>query len=286
MESNVKKVLVLWAKWMLWNAIFSYLKEKDNLKVIWTSSKAEDWLYQIIIGQDYIDNLDVLFSQNSFDYVINCIWVIRPKSNDLDDYKKTLIVNAHFPKTLQKFSYKFNYKLIHFSTDCVFDWKKWLYTLEDIPNEFEIYGLSKYLWEINDNKNLTIRTSILWVEQNNNSRNLLNWFLSNKDWSEISWYPYAKWNWLTTLTIAKIIEKIIMEDIDITWLVQFWWENTSKYDLLLLFNEIFWKKLIIKPDITVKSNKIIIPSEEQMLFDKIISPLKSQINDLKEFYNL
>lgn len=282
----MRNVLVLWAKWMLWNCIFQYLSKNTSLHTIGTSSKLEDWFLEFSVGEDYLKSAEEIFSVSRFDYVINCIGTIRPDTSSVNDSTKSLIVNAHLPKTLQKFSFKYWFKLIHFSTDCVFDWRRWSYSEDDIPNELWIYGLSKYLGEIDDGKNLTIRTSIIGIELWNNSRNLLNWFLSNKEGSQVSWYSNVFWNGLTTLTLAKIVEKIIIENLDISGLVQFWWENISKYELLGLFNEIFAKNITIVEDRTIQSNKTMILSKEQEMFRSIVLPLREQITELKTFYRL
>lgn len=285
MELKSKKnILVLGAKWMLWNSIFSYLWKNTILNIFWTSSKEELWYIPFLVNLDYLDNLDNLFKNYKFDYVINCIWSIRP-DDKIDSYNKTLLINSHLPKSLQKLSNKYDFKLVHFSTDCVFNWMNWDYSIDDIPNEFGLYWLSKYLWEIDDNKNLTIRTSIIGLELWN-SKNLLNWFLSNKDWAEIYWYSNVLWNWLTTLTIAKILEKIIIDNIELSGVHQFWGNKISKYDLLILFNKIFWKKIIIKQETSIKSNKVIIPSIKQVLFNEIITSIEKQIIELKKFYKL
>jgi len=286
MELKSKKnILVLGAKWMLWNSIFSYLKRNNFFNVYWTSSKIELGYIDFLLDYNYINKLENLFNENKFDYIINCIWSIRP-DKDLDSYEKTLLINSHFPKTLQNLSKKYNFKLIHFSTDCVFNWINWDYLIDDIPNEFWLYWLSKYLWEIDDNKNLTIRTSIIWIELWHNSKNLLNWFLSNKNWSKIFWYSNVFRNWVTTLTLAKIINYIILENINLTWLIQLWWEKISKYDLLLLFKNIFRKNILIEEKKDIYIDKTIISNLNNNTINSFIIPIKEQIIELKSFYNL
>ncbi len=280
-----KKVLVLWAKWMLWNCIYSYLKQHGNgIDVHWTCSINEYWYIEFLLKKNYINELENILKNNNYDYIINCIWTIRP-NNCLDEYNQALLINSHFPKSLQVLSYKYNFKLIHFSTDCVFDWCKWNYSIQDIPDELGVYWMSKYLWEINDSKNLTIRSSIIWIELWGRPKNLLNWFLSNTKWDEVIGFTNVFWNGVTTLTLAKILKKIINTDLNITWLVQLWGEKISKYELLKLFNIIFNKDLIIIKNTEVQSNKTIISSINIKDLIFIIKPLKEQIIELKHFYD-
>lgn len=286
MEIMKKRILILWAKWMLWNAIYKFLNNKEEYELVWTISWDSNDYITFFVDENYISNIKNILKEWKFDYVLNCIWFIRPDITSICDYNRSLIINSHFPKTLQNLSYKYNYKLIHFSTDCIFNWEEWNYTEQSIPNELWIYWLSKYLWEINDEKNLTIRTSIIWIEQKNNSRNLLNWFLSLKEVEKIEWFWNVYWNWVTTLVIAKIINFIIRENVNITWLLQIWSEEISKYDLLQKFSKIFNKNILINKNNDIKSNKCVISSKKADIFNDYIKSIDEQILDLKEFYNI
>ena len=64
-----------------------------------------------------------------------------------------------FPRMLEKISLKLNLKLIHLSTNCVFNYEKGNCNELDIPNETESYGLSKILGELENSS--TIRVSII-----------------------------------------------------------------------------------------------------------------------------
>lgn len=281
-----KKVLILWISGMLWNVLYKYLYNTNFYELSWTISWNNKNYISFYIDNNYITKIEQILEKWKYDYVLNCIWYIRPDFKKIEDYNKSFLINSHFPKTLQSLSQKYNYKLIHFSTDCVFDWLKWNYSINDIPNELNTYWMSKYLWEIYDNKNITIRTSIIWIEENDNSKNLLNWFLSNKDWDIVKWYSNVYWNWLTTLTIAKIVHHIISDDIILTWLIQLWWEKISKYNLLKLFNEVFSKNIIIKDENNIFSDKTIITSINNKNIINLIIPLREQLLELKEFYNI
>src|SRR5947208_14542146 len=75
-------------------------------------------------------------------------------------------INAEAPRVLAEICWKKNAKLIHFSTDYVFDGEKRApYTEEDEANPVSVYGASKLAGEKNalsaENRHLVIRIS--WV---------------------------------------------------------------------------------------------------------------------------
>lgn len=285
----MKKILILWVNWMLWNCLFSYLQKNKNFLIYWTvrnKQKKENNIFNLDIDEKYLSNLENILN-NNFDYVINCIAINNTiNSDNINIIKNTFIVNSHLPKSLDDFSYKYFFKLIHISTNWVFEWTKWSYDINKIPDNLKIYWLSKYLGEFNSSKNLIIRTSIIWYEKRKKPNNLLNWFLSNKEWTSIEWYSNVFWNWLTTLTISKVIEKIIKDDLDISGIIHLSWKKISKFKLLSLFNKIFDTKLKIFDNKKIILDNTTIKTKEQKLFVNLIFSLEKQIYELKKFYNL
>ena len=57
------------------------------------------------------------------DVVINCVGVIKQKILNKHDEKNTFYLNSIFPHELYKIVKSIKSRLIHFSTDCVFDGK-------------------------------------------------------------------------------------------------------------------------------------------------------------------
>ena len=100
------------------------------------------------------------------------------------------------------YSRKYNFRLIHFSTDCIFSGVKGNYTIYDIPDSNDIYGQSKFLGEIHAPNNLTIRTSIIGHELNS-SLSLVDWFLSQE--KEVCGYKNAIFSGLPTVEIAEMM---------------------------------------------------------------------------------
>lgn len=89
------------------------------------------------------DNLEKLFTRHKPDIVINCAAYTNVDLAE-EESKKCFLVNFDAVKYLAELSNIYNFTLIHFSTDYVFDSKKSIPIKEDDPtNPINIYGKSK-----------------------------------------------------------------------------------------------------------------------------------------------
>ena len=113
---------------------------------------------------------------NEKDYIINCAGAIHQKTNK-NDFKKYIKLNTLFPQKLSELTINYSVKLIHITTDCVYDGIRGKYIEDDIHNNNEIYGVTKSLGE--PENCCIIRTSIIGHELNE-KKNLLEWVLSKK----------------------------------------------------------------------------------------------------------
>jgi len=187
---------------------------------------------------------ELLVNMESNDIIINCIGII-PQKHKLTDNQSFIKVNTLFPHKLQEITEKFNSKLIHITTDCVFNGSRGLYDENDIHTEKNLYGVSKSLGE--PENACIIRTSIIGQEETH-KKSLLEWIISNKN-KEINGYVNHLWNGVTCLTLANIIQNIINDKL-------FWKgvrhiyspDIVSKYDLCVYVNEIY--------DLNIKINKV------------------------------
>jgi dTDP-4-dehydrorhamnose reductase len=76
----------------------------------------------------------------------------------------------------------FSGKIIHLSTDYVFDGLKGPYKEEDQINPISVYGKTKYDAEkivLDKNNNLVLRTNVLYDMLGNNKASFLNWVVNN-----------------------------------------------------------------------------------------------------------
>lgn len=94
------------------------------------------------------DNLDDKFANATPLYIINCIATTNVDGCETDP-DLAFRINASFAYCLAKFCHAKNIRLIHLSTDYIFDGTKTEeYTESDEPNPLNIYGLSKYAGEL------------------------------------------------------------------------------------------------------------------------------------------
>lgn len=127
-----------------------------------------------------IDKLDIsnleattsFFSGQHFDVVINCAAYTAVEKAE-DDLENATLANAIAPRNLAQCSKKFGFKLIHVSTDYVFDGKANTPYCEDAPtNPQSAYGRTKLDGETNivaENCDAVIvRTAWLYSEYGNN----------------------------------------------------------------------------------------------------------------------
>ena len=112
-----------------------------------------------------LDQVQSILSEMEFDLLINCAALTNVDYCESNP-DEAFLVNAEAPRLLAEICQRQSARLIHFSTDYVFDGKQHApYTEEDIPAPLSVYGRSKLEGErrvlnISSN-NLVVRLS--WV---------------------------------------------------------------------------------------------------------------------------
>lgn len=274
----MKKVLILWWDGMLWNCLKKFFVQK-KIEVQSTSRWWENNNIKFEINSDVINQLQKLLSVNNFNYVINCIGDLKCE-NSYDAF----YINSYFPHILYQIADAYSIKVIHVSTNWVFSWKKWKYKPNDIPDELSLYWISKYLWESFYSPHIIIRTSVIGI---GGSWWILERFSNLPEKSEVVGYPNVLWNWVTTLTLSKIMFEIINNDLPINGIMHITSDIISKLDLISLINEIYNKKFNILIDDSKIENKTLFASSFQVkYFQKILKPIKEQVKELKKFYKI
>jgi dTDP-4-dehydrorhamnose reductase len=218
------------------------------------------------------DNFDVLNNDipdlSNYDYVINCIGLIKQKSSD---DKLFFTINSDFPKKLAK-KHK---KIIHISSDCVFSGKLSMdkkYNTNDIRDAQDSYGKSKADGELINA--MILRTSIIGPSKDNSG--LFEWFKNTTE-NPVNGFCNHWWSGITTLELAKIINDIIRNDKYKHGIYQISSEPISKYALLCIINNIFnLNKNIFISNSTEDINRI-------LLADIKASALIDQLNELKKY---
>jgi len=186
---------------------------------------------------------EVIFSLKP-DYILNCIGIIKQHKENAEPIP-CIKINSLLPHQLVEAALKYGGRVIHFSTDCVFDGKRGSYTEEDTPNAADIYGRSKAMGEIVYDNALTLRTSIIGRELISHL-SLLDWFLRQKG-TRIRGFTRAIYSGVTTNQIAQVVKLILLKHPALSGLYQVVAEPISKYNLLMLVKEIFKVDIEIEP---------------------------------------
>ena len=210
----------------------------------------------------------------------NWILGILVKASE-NDPENAIFVNSYFPNWLAKITKNTQTKIIHLSTDCVFSGKTGYYLDTDEPDGTGVYSRSKALGEIVNNKDLTVRMSIIGSELKKGGSGLFSWFLRSK--GTVKGYSGALWNGLTTLELAKAIDALIGSDIVGLYQLAPTY-SISKYALLKLIKEI-WKKKNVKiiPDLGLIQNKTLVNSKQQIPNYVMPDSYRTMLQEYKDY---
>ena len=225
------KIFVLGCNGMAGHMISLYFSEKGYDVLGFDRVKSN--LINSIAGNAFDTSLlkDIIVN-GKFDTVINCIGILNQAAED--NKSIATFLNAYFPHFLAEVTAGTDTQVIHMSTDCVFSGKRGKYTEDDYRDGETFYDRSKALGELEDNKNITLRNSIVGPDINPNGIGLMNWFM--KQSGEINGFTKAMWTGQTTLQLAKTMEVAAKESASGLYKTV---PNhpISTYDLLGLFNK-------------------------------------------------
>jgi dTDP-4-dehydrorhamnose reductase len=231
------EVLVLGADGMLGSACHRILQANPVFKVNGTSRRKSS---SLIMYDAESDDLENLLTEN-YDYVINCIGVIKQKfePENASHILHTMRINSQLPMEIAGLCETNSIKAIQIATDCAFTGSRGNYTESDFLDAKDLYGVSKIMGEIASPNVLNLRCSIVGREGYGH-HSLLEWFLSQEKGATIHGYTNHYWNGVTSQLFAQIVEGIILnESFESGTFHLLPLDQVSKYDLLLLFRDIF-----------------------------------------------
>ena len=193
-----------------------------------------------------VDSIISAIGKSHPDVVINCIGIIK----QLDEAKNpiaSLKINSLFPHQLAMICKAARARMIHVSTDCVFNGRKGMYVETDPSDAEDLYGKTKFLGEVNGDENvLTLRTSIIGREMTT-SKSLIDWFLSNRG-KTVSGYEGAVYTGFTTHAFADILADVIDNHPKLHGLYQVSADSINKYELLKLVDACYRAGISIQKD--------------------------------------
>lgn len=281
------RILVLGASGMLGNTFYELFRKNRSkeYKFFFTLRKKNKNFLEFDATK--IKTYKIIKKINP-DIIINCIGVIKPH---IDENSPSSIINAFEINSMLPRNLLNNFpksKIIHFNTDCVFSGKTGNYSENHKKDCNDIYGISKSLGEVNSNRIMNLRCSIIGIEKKT-KLSLLSWFLSNKS-TNINGFTNHYWNGLTTPSLAHIVYGIIKNKTFKHGLFNIVpKDSVTKYALLKIFNKKFFKnkKNIIPIKNLLKINRILLT--DNMNFNKklwknagylSIPTIKDMIEDL------
>lgn len=225
------KFLVLGCNGMAGHMISLYLKEQghDVLGFALTKSTLVD---SVLGDAQNVDFMQELIGVNKFYTVINCIGLLN---QTCDEHKATAVyLNSYLPHLLAQITAGTDTQVIHMSTDCVFSGRRGQYTEDDLRDGTTFYDRTKALGEIENDKDMTMRQSIVGPDINQTGLGLMNWFMQQH--GEVMGFTGVMWTGQTTLQLAKTMEMVAKERVHGLYnMVPD--TNISKCDLLCLFNK-------------------------------------------------
>lgn len=226
----MKKVLVMGSAGMAGHQIALYLKEQGHT-VQGFSLKRNSLIDGFVGDATDFQLVKTVVMDGEYDYVINCIGILNQAAEQ--NHSSAILLNTYLPHFLALITENSKTRIIHMSTDCVFSGKRGRYEKGDLRDGETFYDRTKALGELEDDKNVTLRNSIIGPDINENGIGLLNWFMKQTD--QINGYTGAIWTGQTTLQLAKTMEYVMQNEI--TGLYNAVPEESiSKFDLLKLFN--------------------------------------------------
>lgn len=244
------KLLILGATGMAGHVIATYLGESGHK--ITTFNRRSRLHFPNIQGDATDPNAlrDALL-HSDFDAVVNAVGILNREAEE--NHAHAVQLNAWLPHYLSDLVCQGGPRVVHISTDCVFSGERGGYSEDSTPDSTTFYGRSKALGELDNDRDLTFRTSIVGPDMRSDGIGLLNWFLQQQ--GVVRGYARAIWAGVTTITLARAIEWALEKQVTgLYHLVNN--QTVSKLDLLRLFNH------------HLRADTIVIQPSDDLIVDK------------------
>jgi len=278
------KILVLGGTGMAGHTISLYFKEAGHDVTAFSRSKV---VYCKNLNGDITDfeSLKSIINEGQYDAIINAIGILNQDAED--NKSNAVLLNSYLPHFLSDTTKELKTKIIHMSTDCVFSGKTGGYSEASFRDGETFYDRSKALGELENEKDLTFRNSIIGPDISERGIGLLNWFMQQD--GQINGFTKAIWTGVTTLTLAKAMEQALKENLTGLYnLVNN--ETISKYELLKLFNKYIKEgENVILPSDDLSLDKSLINNRTDFSYtvpsyEAMVLEMKEWIDNHKDIY--
>ena len=273
------KVLVLGCNGMAGHLISLYFKEQKH-EVVGFARQKSTLLDNTKIGDaSDINLIKKVVYEGNYDAVINCIGLLNQFAEN--NKAMAVLLNSYLPHYLVEITKDTTTRIVHMSTDCVFAGNDGPYYENTLPNGVTFYDRSKAMGEINNDKDLTFRNSIVGPDIKASGIGLFNWFMKQE--GLICGYTGAIWTGVTTYTLAKAMEQALKENlVGLYHLVNN--ESINKFDLCSLFNKYFRnEKVEISPNNKLQLDKSLRCKRTDFSFE--VPSYEQQVAEMAEWVN-
>lgn len=205
---------------------------------------------ELIPGVDVLDEprLDTVIGQCDPEIIVNSVGIVKQLKEAADPYI-SVGINSWLPHRLARLCGEQDRRLIHISTDCVFEGTEGQYREDSPSTAVDLYGKSKYLGETTATEKaaVTLRTSIIGRELKTPGHGLLEWFLSQEG-AAVRGFRKAIFSGLTTHELADVIARVIRDAPALNGVYHVASAPISKFDLLGLIRDVYGLEVDILPE--------------------------------------
>lgn len=241
---------------MLGNAMLRTMVEAGEHEVIGTirSASVSRYFGRVLakrvltdLNVEHFDELTRVFQEIRPDVVINCIGLVKQLAV-ANDPLQVLPINSLLPHRLARLCNLVGARLVHVSSDCVFNGAKGNYNEFDSADAEDLYGKSKLVGEVLYPHTITLRTSIIGHEMSG-KHGLVEWFLAQEN--SLKGYRRAIFSGLPTAELSRIVRDLVLTRPTLSGLYHVAAAPINKYELLKLVAKAYGKKIKIESDDTV-----------------------------------
>lgn len=229
------RVMVLGSSGMFGHVVTTFLEDKGH-EVISVSRHGSLGRFPEAVDLEDWPTLRFHIEKHRPEWIVNAAGLLNDEVDR--NAASAILVNSFLPRMLADVGPKMGFRLVTVGSDCVFHGDRGGYSILDVPDAHSAYGKSKHLGEVNNERDLTLRTSIVGPEIDLEGRGLLKWFMSQE--ADADGWTSAIWTGVTTLELAKVVESVVSGEGQETGL----WHCVpaapiAKFDLLKLMNVVF-----------------------------------------------
>lgn len=247
------RCLIIGGDGMLGHQLLKSWRDRHEVRVTLRGGLSQYLAYGLFTPENAYDNVEVRDTDRLLevltdfrpDAVVNAAGVIKQRSA-AKAALPSMEINAVFPHRLRLLCQAISARLVHISTDCVFNGRRGQYGEHDPADAEDLYGLSKYLGEVTEAPAITLRSSIIGLELKG-KKSLIEWFLAQR--GTVRGFTRAIYTGITTAEMARVIERVLVEHPELDGVWQVASEPITKHDLLCQLSALLGRRdVTIQPD--------------------------------------